>query len=104
MTELFYRSKGAMAIAWAEIAAGRDVALIVTGWRRGAVYRVISSYIRYLELSRTARAPFILATKIAWQSLFAPSIVGLCEHARQFGLKVSASGEGDALKVKFEKQ
>jgi len=96
MTELLYRTKGSAGVAWTEISEGREVVLIVTGWRKRAVYRAMSSFFQYLELSKNGRAPFSLAIRIAWQSLFAPSIIGLCEHARSFGFTASAEGD-DAI-------
>ncbi len=104
MIELSYRTKGSVGKAWTEIEAGNEVVLKVTGWRKKAVYRVFKLYVLYLELSQKGRAPISLGVRIAWQSLLAPSIIGLCEHARRSGLTTSMEGDGNLLEVRFKRR
>ena len=104
MLELLYGAKGSAGVAWNEISEGREVALHVTGWRKNTVYRLISSYADYAEHSKKGRIQKRGAGRFLWQMIFAPSIVGLCEHARESGLTVSVKDKGSTLEVRFERK
>lgn len=84
---------------WGEIEKGNPVALQIYGWRKRIIHQLMSLYAEYSQ-GHGSRSLFF---KIGWRSVFAPSIMGLCNHARSFGMTVNVSEESNALIVKFEK-
>jgi hypothetical protein len=103
MVEVIYGAKNFAALAWKEIAEGRPVVVNVTGWHKAIVHRVLSLYAQHDELVRRGGGNRGVAFKLGWRSLFAPSIVGLCNHARIAGMGITVKEKGAALEVRFEK-
>jgi hypothetical protein len=98
-----YGAKNFAALAWKEIDEGRAVAVNVTGWRKPVIYRVLSMYAQHDEMLRNGRQDRALAFGLGWRTLFAPSIIGLCQHARSRGMAVKIRSKGAALEVRFQK-
>ena len=103
MLELLYGAKDFDRIAWKEIDEGRPVALKIVGSKKTRVHRILSMYDEYDRASRNGVSRRGLLWSLWWRAMFAPSIIGLCNHARLAGMSVVAVDKGSALEVKFEK-
>ena len=104
MIELLYGTKDFSHIAWTEITGGRPVVLRVVGWKKTFVHRILSSYSEYDRLSRTGAVPRGLMFGLAWRTMLAPSLMGLCDHARSSGMAIVVRDRGTTLEVRFEKE
>src|SRR5574340_302084 len=103
MIELLYGAKDFDRIAWKEIDEGRSVSLRITGFKKGFIHRIIELYAEYDRESRRGINRRDLLFAFAWRSLFAPSILSLCNHARLAGMGIVVKDRGATLEVKFEK-
>jgi hypothetical protein len=103
MVELLYGAKDFDRIAWREIDEGRPVALRITGSRKALIHRILTLYAESERASRDGTRERRPLFGLAWRAMFAPSIVGLCNHARLAGMTVVVQDKGSTLEVRFEK-
>jgi len=103
MIELLYGTKDFAQLAEKEIRDGRPVAVRVVGWRKSFIYRTLSLYAEYDRVSRTGSMPRSLPLGLAWRTMLAPSLMGLCHQARSSGMEIVIRGQGISLEVRFEK-
>jgi hypothetical protein len=101
MIELLYGAKNFVGIADKEIREGRPVAIRVTGWRKGFIYRTLALY---AEFDRKAGAMSKkMSLSLALRIMFTPSLMGLCYQARSSGMGIVIRDQGSSLEVRFEK-
>jgi hypothetical protein len=103
MVELLYGAKDFDRVAWREIDEGRPVALRITGSRKARIHRILSLDDEYDRASRNSVNRRSLLFSLGWRAIFAPSIIGLCNHARLAGMSVVVKDKGSTLEVRFEK-
>ena len=65
--------------------------------------KLLALYAEYDHLSRKGMVPRGLFLNLSWRTLFAPSIMGLCNHARSAGMAITVYEKGMVLEVRFEK-
>jgi hypothetical protein len=103
MLELLYGAKDFDRIAWKEIDEGRPVALRVVGPKKARIHHILSLYDEYDRASRNGVNRRSSLWSFGWRAILAPSIIGLCNHARLAGMSIVVLDKGSTLEVKFEK-
>ena len=101
MIELMYGAQDFARVADKEIREGRPVAIRVTGWRKGFIYRTLALY---AEFDRKPGAmPKKTSLGLALRVMLAPQLMGLCHQARSSGMEIVMRDHGSSLEVRFQK-
>ena len=99
MIEITYGSKDFDRTAWRHIDSGDAIAIRVSGKRSKHVYKFLSVYRDYEEkLSRGINSRKLLFV-LAFRSLSAPSLFGICNHARLAGMGITTTQQNGDLIV-----
>lgn len=98
-----YRSRNAARAVWDQIREGHPVALRVDSHKRQSIHKTLTLYAEYNRQKQIGRVGKMLLARLAWRTMLAPSLIGLCHHAQASGFGVTVRDTGDALEVRFEK-
>jgi hypothetical protein len=101
MIELLYGAKNFVRVVDKEIREGRPVAIRVTGWRKGFIYRTLALYAEFDP--RAGAMSKKMSLKLALRIMLAPSLIGLCHQARSSGMEIVMRDRGSSLEVRFQK-
>src|SRR5690242_9313500 len=101
MIELMYGAHDFARVADREIREGRPVAIRITGWRKGFIYRTLALYAQFDQ--RPGSMPKKTSLGLALRVLLVPQFMGICHQARSSGLEIVMRDHGTSLEVRFEK-
>lgn len=101
MIELMYGANDFARVADKEIREGRSVAIRVTGWRKGFIYRTLALYAEFDR--RHDSIPKKTSLGLALRVMFVPQFMGLCHQARASGMEIMMRDHGSSLEVRFQK-
>ena len=103
MIYLKYGSGNFDMLALKEIREGRPVVIQIFGWRKKFIYKLLGIFSEHCKLLNEGRTSLGLSICLWCGAMFAPTIIGLCNYARAYGMAIKISEENTVLEVKFEK-
>jgi hypothetical protein len=101
MIELMYGAKDFARVADREIREGRPVAIRVTGWRKGFIYRTLALYAEFDRRHGSMQKKTSLG--LALRVMLVPQFMGLCHQARSSGMEIVMRDHSSSLEVRFQK-